>query len=187
MNGNYNLTSKDELTTLVKSNGIISWNQLTEFIKKLPYGRTKNRKDFKLVISEKKGTCSSKHALLKKIADLNNISNIKLVLGIFRMNQLNTPKIGNELTGYSLEYIPEAHCYLKINDKRIDLTSHKSDFTKIEKDIIQEKEIEPEQVSEFKVEYHKNFIKQWIIENDVEFDFNQIWDIREKCIKNLTE
>ena len=91
MNTDYKLTSKDKLTNLVRSKGIETWNELTEFIKTLPYGRNKNRTDFGLVISEKKGTCSSKHALLKSIADLNNILNIDLVIGIYRMTELNTP------------------------------------------------------------------------------------------------
>jgi hypothetical protein len=187
MNKNYTLSSKDELTELAKSNGIDSWNSLTEFIKNLPYGRNKNRTEFGLVLSEKKGTCSSKHAVLKSIADLNNIPNIKLVIGIYRMTKLNTPKIGTELTDNSIDFIPEAHCYLKINDNRIDLTTNKSEFQKIEKDIIQEKEIEPEQVTKFKVDYHKEFIKNWLKVTNSEFDFDQIWKIREKCIKNLTE
>jgi len=77
MNTDYNLNSDDQLTKLIKSKGINSWNILTEYIASLPYGRTSNRANFKLVISEKKGSCSSKHALLKKIADLNGIPNIK--------------------------------------------------------------------------------------------------------------
>jgi len=187
MNIDFKLTSKDKLTELAKSSGINSWNELTEFIKNLPYGRNKNRTDFGLVLSEKKGTCSSKHALLKSIADLNKISNIKLVIGIYRMNELNTPKIGTELTDNSIEFIPEAHCYLKIKDKRIDLTSKTSEFQKIEQDLIQEKEIEPEQVAEFKVNYHKTFIKNWLKDSNSEFDFDKIWRIREKCIENLIE
>jgi hypothetical protein len=187
MNADYKLTSKDKLTELAKSKGIESWNQLTEFIKKLPYGQNKNRTDFGLVLSELKGTCSSKHALLKSIADVNNVPNIELIIGIYRMNESNTPKIGTELTDNSIEFIPEAHCYLKINGKRTDLTSEQSEFTKIEKYVIKEKIIEPNQVAKFKVEYHKKFIENWLNETKSEFEFEQIWRIREKCIVNLTE
>ena len=187
MNADYHLKSKDRLTELAKSNGIGSWNQLTEFIKKLPYGRNENRTDVGLVLSEKKGTCSSKHALLKSIADLNNVPNIDLIIGIYRMTELNTPKIGTELSKNSMEYIPEAHCYLKVNGIRIDFTTKKSEFKKIEKDIIQEKKIEPKQVAIFKVDYHKKFIQRWLKETNSEFTFDQVWQIREKCIANLTE
>ena len=55
-----------------------------------------------------------------------------------------------------------------------------------QKDIIQEKEIEPNQVSKFKVDYHKEFVKSWLKETNSKFTFNEIWRIREKCIENLT-
>ena len=187
MNKDYKLRSKDRLTKLVNSKGIETWNDLTEFIKNLPYGRNKNRTDFGLVLSEQKGTCSSKHALLKNVADLNSIPNIDLVIGIYRMTELNTPKIGTVLTDNSIEYVPEAHCYLKINDNRTDLTSGESEFKKIEKDIIQEKIIKPNEVGEFKVNYHKRFIENWLRETNSELKFDRIWEVREKCIENLTE
>ena len=70
---NYTLTSKDKLTQLAKNKGINTWNELTTYVKSLPYGRNNNRFEFGLVFSEGKGTCSSKHALLKKIADLMGV------------------------------------------------------------------------------------------------------------------
>ncbi|WP_232817828.1 hypothetical protein [Winogradskyella tangerina] len=187
MNSDYKFIAKDQLTELAKRNGIKSWNELTDFVKTLPYGRTKNRTDLSLVLSEKKGTCSSKHALLKRLADLNDIPNIELVIGIYKMTESNTPKIGNELTQNGLVYIPEAHCYLKINGNRKDLTSNQSDIDKIAKDIIEEQFIEPHQIAEFKVNYHKNFIKAWLKETDSESEFDRIWTIRENCINRLTE
>lgn len=185
MQVNYKLTSEDELTKLAKSMGIDTWNALTQFIKNLPYGRNKNRTDLGLVLSEKQGSCSSKHALLKKIANLNNVPNIKLILGIYKMSALNTPKIGNELTKNSIEYIPEAHCYLQVDSKRVDFTNENSEFKKLENDILNEIEIEPYQVSQFKVDYHKNYLKNWIKETKLNFEFEEIWEIRENCIKNL--
>ncbi len=81
----------------------------------------------------------------------------------------------------------EAHCYLKIEGKRTDITTFQSDFEKLEEDIIQELEIQPEQVAEFKVEYYKDYLKKWVLENNIERNFDDIWRIREKCISNLTE
>jgi hypothetical protein len=187
MQTDYKLNSEDKLTRIIKNNGIESWNELILLIQNLPYGRNKNRTDFSLVLLEKKGSCSSKHALLKKAADLNGIPNIKLILGIYKMNEANTPKIGRELTKNDLEYIPEAHCFLKINGVRLDLTTANSDIKNIEKDIIQEKEIQPEQVAQFKVDFHKSFLKQWIKKNNILFNFNELWHIREQCIFNLSE
>ena len=183
----FKLIASDSLTNQVKSFKIDTWEGLIKYIQSLSYGRTSNRYDISLVLSEKKGTCSSKHALLKQVADLNKIPNVKLILGMYKMNQENTPNIGNELSKNKIDYIPEAHCYLMINNERIDITTNNSEIKKIEKDIISEKEIQPSQVSEYKVNYHKEFLRNWITKSKTNFNFNEIWDIREKCIENLSK
>lgn len=180
-----NLDATDHLTRQIKEKGISTWNELLQFTRNLPYGRNANREDLSLVLTEHKGTCSSKHAFLKKVADQNDIQNVKLILGLYRMNQANTPKIGSTLLDSGLEYIPEAHCYLKLNHQRVDLTSAHSDIDNIAADILEEIEIAPEQVTVFKVDFHKRYLKNWITENHIKMDFDNLWEIRERCIKKL--
>jgi hypothetical protein len=172
---------------LIKDKGIKNWSELIDFTQKLPYGRNENREDLSLVIKENKGTCSSKHSFLKKVADLNNIGNVKLILGMYRMDNLNTPKIGDTILKNGLDYIPEAHCYLKLNNQRIDITNSNSDIENLICDIIEEIEIEPVQVNTFKVDYHKKYLQNWINENEIKLNFEEIWEIREQCIKKLEQ
>ena len=179
--------AKDDLTNLLVEKNIKNWSELIEFIRKLPYGRNQNRQDFSLVIKENKGTCSSKHAFLKKIADLNNFDNVQLILGIYNMNNLNTPKIGNIISDNQLEYIPEAHCYLKLNNKRIDITNNDSEINDLAIDIVLEIEIEPEQVATFKVDFHKDYLKKWLLDNKINKSFDEIWKVREMCIEKLEQ
>jgi hypothetical protein len=180
------LNSNDELTQLIRNKNLFTWNELTKYIKSLPYGRTINRTDLSLVLKECKGSCSSKHALLKKVAILNKVPNIKLILGLYKMNSNNTPKIGNVLHKNTIDYLPEAHCYLMVNGERIDYTSSSSDFKRIKNDVVFEKEIEPHEIAKFKVEYHKNYLKTWIKEQNIPFSFDEIWNLREECISNLS-
>ena len=165
----------------------MEFKELIDKIKKLPYGRNANRYDFSLVLSENKGTCSSKHAFLKDFADKNEIENVKLYIGIFKMSEANTPKLGDLLLRNNIEYIPEAHCYLKINQIPVDATTSDSFYDKIKHDIMEEIEIIPNQVSDFKVEYHKAFLKKWITETNQNNTFEEIWRIREQCISKLSE
>jgi hypothetical protein len=181
------LTTQKGLSKEFKKLGISDWNKLLNYVKSLPYGRNADRGDFDLVIKEKKGTCSSKHALIKKMADLNSIPDIKLILAIYRMNETNTPGIGKELPQYKLSYLPEAHCFLKIGKQRVDLTRSNADIKFIEQDIIEEMEIQPEQVVEFKVVHHKKFISEWIKTNNLDLSFEQVWKLRENCIANLEQ
>ena len=164
---------------------IMNWEETINFVKQIPYGRNLNREDFSLIISENKGTCSSKHAYLKDFATKNNIPNVQLIIGIYKMNQTNT-NIGKILSENALEYIPEAHCYLKINNQTVDVTSKESDFEKLKNDLLEEIEIEPYQVADFKVNYHQKFIKNWLKETNAKVSFEEIWKIREMCIEKLS-
>ena len=171
----------NEKSSFIKMN----FQELIEFVKHIPYGRNSNREDFSLVISENKGTCSSKHAFLKDFASKNYIPNVKLIIGIYKMSESNT-KINKILSENSLNYIPEAHCYLKIDGTIVDVTSKESNFERIRNAIIEEVEIETYQVAEFKIKYHQDFIKKWIDENSIKQTFDEIWNIREQCIKQLS-
>ena len=182
----YEFTSQGKYTQKLVDYGIQDFQSLLFFVRSLPYGRNANRKDLYLVISESKGTCSSKHAFLKAVAEENNFDDIKLILAIYKMTESNTPKIGNVLSENGLDYIPEAHCYLKHKNERVDITSVTSNFSKIEDSILEEIEIEPHQVSEFKVKYHKNYLKNWLAETALDITFEALWGIREKCIENIT-
>lgn len=165
----------------------MEFKELIDKVKNIPYGRNANRYDFTLVLSENKGTCSSKHAFLKDFADKNEIKNVKLYIGIFKMNEVNTPKLGDLLSKNNINYIPEAHCYLKINQIPVDATTSDSFYDKIKHDILEEIEIIPNQVSDFKVAYHKAFLKKWIEETNQNNTFEEIWKIREQCISKLSE
>ncbi len=167
------------------ADNIMNFQETINFVKQIPYGRNANREDFSLVISENKGTCSSKHAYLKDFANKNNIPNVQLIIGIYKMNEQNT-KIGTILSDNNLEYLPEAHCYLKIDGQTIDVTSKDADFDKIKDDLLEEIEIQPYQVGDFKVNYHQNFIKKWLLETNTKFSFDEVWEIREKCINSLS-
>jgi len=163
------------------------FESLIEKVKNIPYGRNSSRYDFSLVFSENKGTCSSKHAFLKDFANNNNIPNVKLYIGIFKMNEENTSKINPLLSQNEIDFIPEAHCYLRVDGIPLDITTSESFYNKIENDILEEIEIEPIQVAEYKVNYHKEFLKKWIIETNQTKTFDEIWAIRENCIQKLSK
>lgn len=186
LKSDYLLLEKGEYTEELKSFGVNTWLGAIDFIRQLPYGRNSDRKDLKLVLKENKGTCSSKHALLKQLANLNNISNVRLFMGIYRMNGKNTPGVRQELAKSELEYIPEAHCYLKQDDLIIDCTTANSTSNSFVNDLIEEQEIQPFQVFDYKVEYHKMFLKNWLQSADLSLDLEGLWKIRERCIRALS-
>lgn len=133
------------------------------------------------------GTCSTKHALLKTLAVEQSIHAMTLCLGLFKMNGLNTPPIARTLATYQLDYLPEAHNYLRWGETRLDYTNAHSSPADFENDLIVEMSILPSQITDFKVQLHKDFLKQWLLDNpDIHWSLDELWAIRERCIADLS-
>jgi len=181
LNFDAQLLSTQALTTLLKDLNINSWKEACIYVSKLPYGRNSNRHDLSLVLREQKGSCSSKHAFLKQVAIENDFDEIQLILCLYKMNIKNTPKIAKAWNP-KFDYIPEAHCYISLNGIGFDFTSSNSNLDLIKEDIVQEIQINPEQVNEFKENYHKSFILEWINQEALNYSFDELWQIREQCI-----
>ena len=181
----YELRSNGKLTQLIGGKGITTFSEAIGFIKNLPYGRNASRTNFGLVIAENKGSCSSKHAFLKALADENQIPQVMLFIGIYKMDGLNTPKTAGILKAYNIDFIPEAHCYLKIGNAYTDATSQTACFENIKSVILEEIIIAPHQVGDFKIGYHQEFLKKWLSDTKSTFTFTDFWNIREQCIEAL--
>jgi len=165
---------------------IHSLHEALEFVRDLSYGRNANRHDFSLVLTEKQGTCSSKHALIKALAEEQGWDDIELVLCIYRMQAFNTPGIGQTLEG-KINFIPEAHCYLTIGGEALDITSAQANIQVLAPDILTKQSISAEQVNTYKVQFHQEWIKAWIERESVGLSFDSIWQLRETCIKRLAQ
>lgn len=183
---NFSLSLNSSLSKLLLDKEIIDFKSAIVYVNQLPYGRTTDRSDYRLIIPENRGTCSTKHAFLKQLAIENKQEAIKLFIGIYQMNEINTKGVGSVLTKYQLEYIPEAHTYLKINGNLLDITRTTENDTSFEDSLLVEQQILPNQIANFKVDWHQNFLKQWIINEQLPYTFEEIWNIREKCIEALS-
>jgi hypothetical protein len=174
------------ISTCFLSRNIDTFSLAAEYIKRLPYRRNQNKEDLTTVFTDHHGTCSTKHAILKQLATENNRNDLQLALGIFKMNATNTPKIASALKQYNLQYIPEAHNYLRLEDRILDYTFPNSTGNHFEQDLLAEIIIQPNQITNFKVAYHIAYLKTWMVENYIPFSLNEIWDIRELCIQQLS-
>jgi hypothetical protein len=183
----FEIQATGEISAAFLENNIFTFHEATHFVAHLDYGRNANKDDLKTVFTDLCGTCSTKHALLKKLIDENGFSEIKLVLGIFKMNVENTPKVSQTLQKHNLEFIPEAHNYLKYGNDIFDFTKPNAKASDFEKDLILETDMLPEQISDYKVQLHKKYLQEWLDESpEIAFDLEEIWGIREECIRDLS-
>ncbi|QHI38877.1 hypothetical protein IMCC3317_42770 [Kordia antarctica] len=184
---NFPLSLNSPLSKLLQNKQITNFKSAIAYINQLPYGRTSDRSNYSLIISENKGTCSTKHAFLKQLAIENNQNAVELYIGIYQMNETNTKGVGNVLNNYNLDYIPEAHTYLKINGNLLDITRTTENNTSFEDSLLTEEQILPHQIANYKVNWHQNFIKKWILDEKISFSFDAIWKIREECIAAISD
>ena len=182
---NFKISSDGSLSKLCIDKQLTQFQEVCDYIKHLPYGRNSNKSNLSLVLTEKRGTCSTKHAFLAEIARENNVHETHLFIGIYKMSNINTPGIGDILKNHNLDYIPEAHTYLKYNSAILDYTSNAS-FS-FEEYLLFEEKILPKQITNYKVNLHQSYIKKWIVEESIPYSFKDIWNIREQCIYNLSQ
>ena len=175
-----------QATELLKPYNINTFHEAVLWVWKLPYGRTAEPSNYLLVPIEKKGACSSKHAFLAEIATEQAVA-LQLYIGIFMMDRKNTPGIGSILEDHHLDSIPEAHCYLLFQNERYDFTSYDiSSSPHPQLDFLHEELIQPNQIGNYKNKLHRQWIEQWAKKTNQSLTLDELWVIREKCIKALS-
>jgi len=179
------LTTQYPVSHFFNSLGHETFIDAANWVNDLPYKRNSDKNDIHILLKEKQGTCSTKHATLKRLALENNIQDIHLMLGIFQMNAINTPAVKDVLQHYNVDYIPEAHNYLKLHNTILDFTGLASQEQTFEDVLLVEIEITPEQINTFKIDYHKQYLHSWLQRNSIPYTLEEIWTIRELCIEAL--
>ncbi|MEO6659943.1 MAG: hypothetical protein ABIN44_06425 [Burkholderiaceae bacterium] len=166
-----------------RARGFNSFEQLAEHVRLLPYSRTANNEDCCAVLREGRGTCSSKHQLLAAVAQDCGHPEIQLTVGIYEMCEANTPGVGTVLSAASLASIPEAHCYLTVDGKRLDFTGLASGESSPFESLVAELAVPISGLTQLKLHLHKEALAAWARVHGVTVE--AAWATREACIAAL--
>ena len=169
------------LSSAFVDRGLRTFATAVDRVHQLPYGRGPNRADWRTVLTLGRGTCSTKHALIAALARECQVP-VSLMMGIYMMDEHNTPGIESALVPSPFEALPEAHCYLVYQSQRIDLTM--PGIVKSPPEMIIEQTIQSDQIGEDKVLFHKAFVQQWPSTHALDVD--EVWRVREQCIAALS-
>jgi hypothetical protein len=185
---NTTLTGDGPVTAAFQRAGIADFHGAARHLQALPYGRISDRARPGLVLVEGRGTCSSKHALLAELAGEVGLD-VRLTLGIFEMSARTHPELTAILERHGLPYVPEAHCYVRHRDGRIDITRQPATPGAPIARFLHEETITPAQTASYKVEVHRRFLSDWIARTPRVRDrsLEDIWRVREECIVALGE
>ena len=163
------------------SPGIRRYREAARHIWHLPYGRNTDRADYRLVLNEGRGTCSTKHALLAALAAELGLP-VVLSLKLFEMTARSTPAVAETLTAFGLDSVPDAHCVLRSGPHRVDLTwpsEQRPAPTCLETETIR-----PDQIGRYKVDRHSAFLETRA--RAKRLDPSHVWQAREACIAALS-
>lgn len=167
----------------VQQHGFNSFLKFAEFIRQLPYGRPTYANDILVPVKEGRGTCSSKHRLLAVVAHECGCPEIKLIVGLYEMSDQNTPGVGAVLAQKELDSVPEAHCYLQLDNQRYDFTGLDSGISSPFETLLQESIVSPKHLYEVKLALHQKAMRAWAESHALSFE--DAWEVREACIRAL--
>lgn len=180
------LIGRGPLTAIARFRGFATYRQAATAVWQLPYGRNTSKGDLRLVLLEGRGTCSTKHAFLRKLAEEQRLR-VALVLAFYEMTEDNTPGVGRALEAHGVTSVLEAHCFLLYKGHMIDLTSPPGSRAGRAKRFLRRKLISAEQIGTHKEEQHKQALAEWIKTLPPPRPTEEeVWRIREACIAELS-
>ncbi len=123
--------------------GIKSFKEACLYIHNAEYGYNADYEDKMVFFKEGKGTCTSKHATIAKLAEELNIPLYKRV-GVYKFGEDVTIGANEILQKYNVPYAPMVHCFLEYKDFRFDLTEgNKNGKKKPINDLIHSEKVSP--------------------------------------------
>lgn len=167
--------------------GISRFSDACRFVQALSLARNTDPTDLLSLLSEKRGTCSTKHALLASLALEQGREDIELMVGIYLMDEVTHPQLKPIFVEHGLIGVPENYAFLRCGQKRYDFSSEGWSLVDFEHRIVREQRCDPNQTHEWKSMIHKHYIGGWLKRQQVDFTIDQIWELREKCLFQLMD
>lgn len=189
----FTLQDVGELSKLSLKQGLTTFRRLCDYLLHLPYRRPFSQTDGTsvgktpiAVFEEGCGTCSSKHSVLKAIAEEHGRDDVELMLVFFLMSNSNTTKIGDAIRQGPLTAIPEAHNYIRWGEEAIDITKPGLHVLNLQTELLEERVISLGELSH-KRDLHRDWLNNWLQAKHPRVSLESAWLQREACIAALAE
>jgi len=118
---NAEIKDKGEISKRFLELGITLFREACKYVHNIEYGYNSNYDDKMIFFKERKGTCTTKHAVITGLAEELNIPLYKYV-GVYKFTEEISTGANKILEKYKLPYVPIVHCFLVYKDYRFDLT-----------------------------------------------------------------
>ena len=101
--------------------GIKTFKDACIYVHNVDYGYNTNYEDRMIFFKEKKGSCTSKHAVIAGLAQELNIPLYKHVC-VYKLTEEITTGVDEILKKFNIPYVPMVHCFLVYGEYKFDLT-----------------------------------------------------------------
>jgi hypothetical protein len=101
--------------------GIKTFRGACDYVHNIDYGFNTNYEDRMILFKEKRGSCTSKHAVIASLAQELNIPLYKHVC-VYKFTEEITTGADEILKNFEIPYVPLVHCFLVYENFRFDLT-----------------------------------------------------------------
>jgi hypothetical protein len=165
--------------------GFSRFDTLAAHVRALPSGHAARPGDPLAVLRDARGTNSSKHHLLATVAQTCGHPEVVLTVGIYAMSELNTPGIGSILEAASVSSIPELHCYLTVDNQRLDFTGLLRGSVSPLRSLTAEFFLIPDRLAERKSPLHQQALAQWATQQGMSFE--AAWAVRQACLAVMSD
>ncbi|OLS14387.1 MAG: hypothetical protein RBG13Loki_2036 [Promethearchaeota archaeon CR_4] len=146
--------------------GLLEFSQAIQYVHSVKYGYNSNYDDPLILFKENKGTCTSKHATIARLAEEQDIPLFKNV-GIYKMTEEIVTGTQEILTAHDIPYIPMIHCFLVYQQHRFDLTEGNANGKKRPiNNFIQIKQVSPEFSQKEEYLWFKDVLRGVILKSD---------------------
>ena len=165
--------------------GFSRFDALAAHVRALPQGHAQRPGDPLAILREERGTNSSKHHLLATVAQTCGHPEVVLTLGIYAMSEFNTPGIGEILGAASVSSIPQAYCYLTVDNQRLDFTGPPQVSGSPLRSLTAEFFLTPDKLAERMAPLQQQALAQWATQQGMSFE--AAWALRQACFAVLSD
>jgi hypothetical protein len=175
------ISPKGELSRKFLELGIKTFKKACNYVHNTEYGYNTNYDDKFIFFKEKKGSCTSKHAVIAGLAEELKIPLYKHV-GVYKFTEEISTGTEQILKKYKIPYVPMIHCFLVYRDNQFDLTEGNCNGknTSIE-EFIHEEKVDPFITTKDEYLLFKKVLKEKILPS------NEMEGIKERTLLKARE
>jgi hypothetical protein len=118
---NTQITLVGELSRTFLNLGIKTFKDACNYVHNIDYGYNSNYEDKMIFFKEKKGSCTTKHAVIAGLAQELGLPVYKNIC-VYKFTEEITTGVQKILDKYEIPYIPMVHCFLVYKNYKFDLT-----------------------------------------------------------------